>query len=135
MKKIKFNIDYRDAIESGTMKVVTRFGRPARVICWDLKCKRYPIAAAFMNDDDDSVVEDVSTYTPLGEVEEGQESLNDMFLLDGAITKEEQENIKKILRLRPASESKILVCEGGLRIEGVTLTWNALLQICDIIKL
>ena len=37
MKKIPFNIKYRPQIESGEYKVVTREGRPARIICWNRK--------------------------------------------------------------------------------------------------
>ena len=33
--KIPFDIKYRPQIESGEYKVVTRDGRPARIICWD----------------------------------------------------------------------------------------------------
>ena len=36
MKKIPFDIKYRPQVESGKYKVVTRIGKPVRIICWDL---------------------------------------------------------------------------------------------------
>lgn len=34
-KKIPFDISYREKIESGEVKVVTRDDHPIRIICWD----------------------------------------------------------------------------------------------------
>ena len=37
MKKIPFNISYRDKIESGKVQVVTRNDKPVRIVCWNAK--------------------------------------------------------------------------------------------------
>ena len=42
MKKA-FSILLRPEIEAGVVKVVTRDGRPVRIICWDMKKPGYPI--------------------------------------------------------------------------------------------
>ena len=37
MKKIPFNISYRNKIESGKVQVVTRNDKPVRIVCWNAK--------------------------------------------------------------------------------------------------
>lgn len=42
--KRKFNLKFRDKIESGEINVTTRNGRPVRIVCWDA-ISDYPIVA------------------------------------------------------------------------------------------
>ena len=44
-KRIPFDIKYRQDIEAGRYRVETRDGRAARIVCWDAKCKNYPVIA------------------------------------------------------------------------------------------
>ena len=48
--KIPFDIKYRPNIESGEYKVVTRDGRPARIICWDMKSEDENSIVALVDD-------------------------------------------------------------------------------------
>jgi hypothetical protein len=43
-KRIPFDVSLRSKIESGELLVVTRNGRPARIVCWDKK-SQFPIIA------------------------------------------------------------------------------------------
>lgn len=47
MKKIAFNIKYRQDIENGKYKVVTETGIPVNILRWDMK-GRYPILGCTM---------------------------------------------------------------------------------------
>lgn len=44
MKKIPFNIKYKEQLVSGKYKLETRCGLPARIVCWDA-CGDFPIVA------------------------------------------------------------------------------------------
>ena len=58
-------------------KLVTRDGRPARIICWDLKCDMYPIVAVFLNKHDE---EDIETYTTSGKCVNDYDDSLDLFM-------------------------------------------------------
>ena len=48
MRKIPFNIKYRDEIELKKFSVVTRDGRPVRIVDWDYDClEGWPVVAIY----------------------------------------------------------------------------------------
>ena len=49
MRKNVFDMKYRQQIESGEVKVVTRDGRPVRILNWDMQ-GNYPVLAVIMVD-------------------------------------------------------------------------------------
>ena len=61
-------------------KLVTRDGRPARIICWDLKCEEYPIVALVMDKDGTEEKEEIETFTLDGECVEGEKYPFDLFM-------------------------------------------------------
>ena len=55
--KIPFNIKYRPEIESGKYKVVSEFGEPTRIICWDSKYhSNLPVIALIDDGDGEDMV-------------------------------------------------------------------------------
>jgi len=52
MKKIPFDIKFRPEIEAGKYKVVTEYGEPVRIICWDSKYHTDLPVIALVNDGD-----------------------------------------------------------------------------------
>lgn len=93
--KIPFDIKFRPQIESGEYEVVTRSGKPARIVCWDMNDDVYPIVALVS---DDSFRERANSYTILGCYIFDVDSNSDLFL----ITPDESEE----------SESEVLEDEG-----------------------
>ena len=100
MRKIKFEIKYRDNIESGKWKVVTRDGLYARIICWDASPMK-PIVALVEGDIRLMGCGGVTplTYTSMGNfLDNGTETENDLFIItdEPEITKF-QEKVHEIL--------------------------------------
>ena len=59
-------------------KVVTRDGRPVRIICWDREESTYPIVALVK--DQDGTEEDTETYTLDGACVEGEKHSIDLLM-------------------------------------------------------
>ena len=130
MKKIPFDISLRSQIEDGTYRVVTRKGLPARIICWDLLCKDFPIAAAYINDETET--EDIASFTTRGEFEGRAANESDLFLLDGTITDAEKDYIKCILP--PFLKDNVFVNSDGMTIGNTTIPWNLFIEIAELLS-
>lgn len=74
MKKVKFDIEKAKA----GAKLVTRNGKPARIICWDIKRKDYTLAGAI----DEGGVESLCFYTNSGRSWAEGDSCDDLFVLE-----------------------------------------------------
>lgn len=85
-KRIPFNIKYRPEIESGKYTVETRDGRPARIVCWDLKCDTPIIAAIQWNQER----EDCYCYNTIGRCANNVCEI-DLFI----VTNEEEEELNE----------------------------------------
>ena len=79
MEEKKLNLKPFDIQKAREGKpICTRDGRKARIICFDLKDKDYPIAAAVQNKDGD---ESIRTYTAEGIYDKGEISGFDLMML------------------------------------------------------
>lgn len=78
MEKIAFDVKFRQQIESGEYKVVTRDGRPARIICWNELDSSYPISAAITRSDGS---EFFPTFTNKGRVVADSKHDVDLFII------------------------------------------------------
>lgn len=81
--------------------VVTRDGRPARIICWDRKKKDYPIIALI------GVEEDIASFTADGRYISCEQDPNDLFM--ASEKKEGWMNIYKRNRHVDAQKGKYLL--------------------------
>ena len=66
LKRVPFNIDLAKKITEGKIKgakIMTGYGQPVRILCFDLKCS-YPIAAAVLHNNEQ---ETIRSFTEKGE--------------------------------------------------------------------
>ena len=75
--KVKFDIKYRPQYENGEAEVVTRDGRPVKIICWDAPSDDYPIVG-YAQPGDSSMP---YTFTREGIYMLGEENNEDLFVL------------------------------------------------------
>lgn len=77
----EFNIKYRPDIEAGRMKVETRDGSPARIVCWDCERDDEPIVA-LVKDKELRNSEIPYTYNKEGRFVLYEESKFDLFVVE-----------------------------------------------------
>lgn len=75
--KVQFDIKYRPQYENGEVEVVTRDGRPVKIICWDAPSDDYPIVG-YAQPGDSSMP---YTFTREGIYMLGEENNEDLFVL------------------------------------------------------
>lgn len=95
---IPFNIEYRPQIESGEYKVLTASGKPARIVCWDMKTQfGDPILALIQEPRGDGFYEYTCTYRADGRYTGNNE--NYLLLEDGRTPEQRWEDqVLDILR-------------------------------------
>lgn len=82
MTTIPFDIAYREDIEAGRVKVVTRDGKPVKIVYW-AKQGEFPIVALIGGSE-----EDVSTYMANGRYNSAIETGLDLFIVKRGIDKD-----------------------------------------------
>lgn len=82
MKTVPFSILQRKKIETDQYKVVTRDGRPVRIICWD-RCDDEPVVALIKGDTNDKTDprERIVTYFSDGNYLLNEESPLDLLII------------------------------------------------------
>ena len=124
MKKIPFDIKHRPQIESGKYKVVTRIGKPVRIICWDLNGPQPIVGTIYekqMNQDIIQVFDKNGKYWK----ESDSESHNDLFIItdEPELTELEKaikrgmlcagvEGVSTTIIKETAKEVKNIICKG-----------------------
>lgn len=90
--KTRFNLD--KWLEDKSLKVVTRDGRKARIVCTD-RIGEYPVVALI--EMPERKQEHVGVHTEKGEYSKGNRSDCDLFFTDGAELDDFQDAVKKIM--------------------------------------
>lgn len=86
--KIPFDIKYRPQIDSKEYKVVTRDGKPVRIICWDRKSTDKYCIIALVNTDNDELY---LSFTKDGKYAEPKTKDNfDLFIITPELTEFEK---------------------------------------------
>ena len=80
--RIPFDSKYRDKIESGEYKVVTRDGKPVRIICWDMDSYNHIVAlVANYPNYNGSLSEHIFSYGMDGRYSATAENAEDLFIV------------------------------------------------------
>lgn len=92
---MKTEFDLEKWLRDKSLKISTRDGRKARIICTDRKGD-FPVVALVEKSGDENV-EVASIYTKKGKFNRGCESDSDLFFDDGIGLDEFQEEVKRIM--------------------------------------